>query len=424
MLPSLNNLRVLRVLRVLLLLSVLAACAAPAPPRPTPPPAASVPLSGGSVSAPTSNLTDGCVRDYDPAVDYFPAKLTLDYATGWQISYHNHYKLLTVTQPWLGADTQFEYVLVQCGTPVPDGYPTAQVIEVPARSIITMSTTHLPHILTLGLLDRLVGVDTAAFINAPEVRERVASGAAAEIGSGATVNVERVLELEPSLVMTFGSGDPQFDSHPALLAAGVPVAINAEFLEPSPLGQAEWLKFTAAFFNHEAAAQQHFAALAAEYTALREQVAAALATDAERPTVLVGAPYQGTWFVAGGKSHIAQLIADAGGQYVWADVDKMGAEPVSFEAVLARASDADFWINTSTWASRAEALAEDERFSNFTALTQQRVYNNNARVNEQGGNDYFESGLANPQLLLADLVAIFHPELLPDHTLVYYQQLP
>lgn len=169
MLPSLNN---LRVLGLLLLLSVLAACAAPAPPSPTPPTAASAPLSGGSVSAPTSNLTDGCVRDYDPAVDYFPEKLTLDYATGWQISYHNHYKLLTVTQPWLGADTQFEYVLVQCGTPVPDGYPAAQVIEVPARSIIAMSTTHLPHLITLGLLDRLVGVDTAA----SSMRRRCASG--------------------------------------------------------------------------------------------------------------------------------------------------------------------------------------------------------------------------------------------------------
>lgn len=121
----------------------------------------------------------------------------------------------------------------------------------------------------------------------------MAAGVVAEIGSGATVNVERVLELEPSLVMTFGSGDAQFDSHPALLAAGVPVAINAEFLEPSPLGQAEWLKFTAAFFNHEAAAQQHFATLATEYTALREQVAAALASGADRPTVLTGAPYQG-----------------------------------------------------------------------------------------------------------------------------------
>lgn len=128
--------------------------------------------------------------------------------------------------------------------------------------------------------------------------------------------------------------------------------------------------------------------------------------------------------MAGGKSHIAQLINDAGGQYVWADVAKMGSEPVSFEAVLARASEADFWINTSTWASRAEALAEDERFGSFAALQQQRIYNNNARVNEQGGNDYFERGLANPQLLLADLVAIFHPALLPDHTLVYYQQLP
>ncbi len=396
-----------------LVVLMLGACAAPVPaPAPTVPPAV--------VAAPAANLTDGCVGEYDPVVDYFPQKLTLDYATGWQIAYFNHYKLITVSQPWAGADTSFQYVLVQCGTPAPDGYPDAQVIEVPVRSIIAMSTTYLPHLAQFDLVDRLVGVDTTAFINTPAVQERVAAGKVAEVGSGPELNVERVLELEPGVVMTFGSGDNQFDSHPQLIAAGVPVAINADFLEPTPLGQAEWGKFIAAFFNQEMAASAWFAEVEREYTDLQAQVAAV----PQRPTVLTGAPYQGTWFVPGGKSYIAQLIQDAGGQYLWADEDRAGSEPVSFEAVFERASNADFWINTGTWESRAAALAEDERFGKFAALQAQRIYNNNARMNAQGGNDYFESGLANPHLLLADLVAIFHPEVLPDHQLRYYQQLP
>lgn len=398
---------------LLLCVVLLGACAAPTvAPAPTMPPAV--------VVAPAANLTNGCVSDYDPAVDYFPQKLTIDYATGWQIEYFNNYKLITVSEPWAGADTSFQYVLVQCGTPIPTGYPAAQVIEVPARSMIAMSTTYLPHLAEFGLIERLVAVDTAAYANTPAVQERIAAGAIAEVGSGPELDVERVLELDPTLVMTFGSGDAQFDSHPQLIAAGVPVAINADFLEPSPLGQAEWGKFIAAFFNREMVANEWFAQVTAAYTALQAQASAAQ----ERPTVLTGAPYQGTWFVPGGESYIARLIADAGGAYVWSDEQRVGSEPMSFEAVFERANNADYWINTGTWESRAAALAEDERFGEFAALQNQQVYNNNARVNAQGGNDYFESGLANPHLLLADLVAILHPELLPEHQLRYYQQLP
>lgn len=361
----------------------------------------------------------GCVETYDPKVDYFPTKINLTYAEGWAIEYFNHYKVITVLTPWKDAEHTFQYVLVQCGTPAPEGFPDAQIIEVPTRRIVTMSTTYLSHLDKLDLLDRLVGVDNPQFINTPDVVQMIEQGKLATIGSGAEVNIERILELDPTLVMTYGTGSPENDTHPHLLAAGVPVAINAEYMESTPLGYAEWFKFTAAFFNQEAAAEQQFADIATQY----EELAAQARAVGEQPTVLMNAPFQGTWYVPGGNNYSTHFLADAGSAYLWADDGSSGSLSLSFEAVLERAANADYWLNPGTATTLEEMLTMDERLGSFAAVQAGTVYNNNKRVNKHGGNDYWESGVTNPHIILADLVAIFHPELLPDHELYYYQQV-
>jgi iron complex transport system substrate-binding protein len=247
----------------------------------------------------------------------------------------------------------------------------------------------------------------------------IEAGELATVGSGSDVNIERVLELDPSLVMTYATGNPAGDAHLQLRAAGVPVAINAEYMEPTPLGRAEWIKFTAAFFNQEAAAEEFFGAVAAQYEELATQTSAV----AERPTLLANAPFQGTWYMPGGNSFPARLFADAGAAYLWADDDSSGSLQLGFETVLDRAADADIWVHPGAATTLDGLLAEDERFANFAAFQRGAVYNNNKRLNEHGGNDYWENGMTNPHLILADLIAILHPELLPNHTLYYYQQL-
>jgi iron complex transport system substrate-binding protein len=393
---------------------------APAPTAvPTEPPAPTAAPTVAVLEQPVANLTEGCVTDYDPEIDYFPEKVTLSDSVGWTIEYFNNYKLITVLNPWRNADVQFRYVLVQCGTPPPAEVGDAQVIEVPVKTIVTMSTTQLPHLNTLGLLDRLVGVDSFQYINTPAVVELIEADKLVEIGSGAEVNVELAIDLEPDLIMTYAVGSPDSDSHPKLIEAGLKVALNSEYMETSPLGRAEWIKFTGAFFNQEAAATQAYADLAERYAAM-----AALTRDvSERPTVFTGAPFRGTWYMPGGKSYVAQLLADAGADYLWAEDDSVGSQQLSFEEVFERAQGADYWLNTSSWQSLADALAADERFAQFAAFQTGNVFNNNARLNPNGGNDYWETGVTNPDLVLADLIRILHPELLPDHELFFYQQL-
>lgn len=370
-------------------------------------------------AAPTANLTDGCVTDFDAETDYFPNKVSAEYATGFVVEYFNNYKIVTITTPFPEATDPVSYVLVQCGTPAPEGVD-APMFEVPVQSMISMSTSYLPALEKLDVVQALVGVDSADFAYSELIRSRVDAGEVAAVGGGSTVNVELVVELEPDLVMTSSSGFAEIDAEPKLTEVGVPVALNADFLADTPLARAEWVKYISLFFNKEAEATAVFDEVAVEYEAL-----AALAdTAVSSPTVFTDTPYEGTWYMAGGGSFTAQLIADAGGSYIYADDTSTASLFLDFETVFNDAATADFWLNVGLYGSRDDLLATDERFGDFAAFENGNVYNYDARVSENGGLDYFESGVANPQLVLADLIAIFHPELLPNHVFYYYRQLP
>lgn len=364
-------------------------------------------------------MTTGCVESYDPAVDYFPDKVTPQYAVGWTVEYHNHYKVVTLPTPWNNATEPFQYVLVQCGTPAPDGYPAAQVIEVPIRTIITMSSTQLPHLVKLDRLDSLIGHESFQYVNTPEVRALIDAGKLVEVGSGADVNIEVVLDAAPDIIMPFGLGNPEQDAHPKLLEAGLNVAVNAEYMETTPLGRVEWVKYMALFFNEEARASEVFTEIADRYNAMAEVAR----TVEDKPTAFTGIPRGDTWYMTGGNSYFAHFLADAGARHLWAEDNTTGSIPLSFEVVYDQAREGEFWFNTSSWTTLAEVVANDARLADFTAYQTGNIYNNNARLNESGGNDYWESGLANPDVVLADLIKILHPELLPDHELVYYHQL-
>lgn len=375
------------------------------------------------ISPPTadSNLErPECVSNYDPNQNYFPDQIELEYADGFEVEYFNHYKVVSVLNPWRDAEVDFQYVLVQCGTPIPDGFEEAQVISIPPTRVVSLSTTNLPHLDQLDVLDRLVGVDRPELVNTPAVKEKVEAGEMPGVRRGSTLNFEELLNLNPDLVMTFGTGDPEFDNFSKLMELDIPTAILAEYMESSPLGRAEWMKFTALFFNQEEKAESIFEGIAERY---QEMVTVAEKVS-ESPTVITGFNRGGTWSVSGGESYVAQYLADAGANYLWQDINSAGSVPLDFEAVYARGKDADYWLHgNQDWEDLESAIAQDSRYSSFQAVQNNQVYNNDAQVNAAGGNDFWESGLINPDLILADLIKIFHPNRLPDHELVYYRRL-
>ncbi len=348
------------------------------------------------------------------------AEMSLQYAQGFGVEYFDGYKIVSVLAPGSGTRQTLRYVLVQHGRKSPDGFEGVPRIRIPVRSLITTSTTHLPHIEKLDEVQSLVAVDNIKFVNSAAVKRRFAAGRISEIGRGRSIDMERVLMLRPDIV--FIDAPSQDNAFHPLQQAGVTAVVNAAYAEPTLLGRVEWLKFVGVFFNKETLAAAQFDSVVARYR-VRKALTRNLPVD-KKPTVFVGSLWRGTWFMSGGKTYAAQLLEEAGADYLWADNESQRSLSLDFETVYEEAHDAEYWITMrNEWGSRNDVVAEDERYGNFRAIKTGNVFNANARLNEHGGNDYWETGLIEPDVLLADLIKILHPDLLPDHQLKYYRKL-
>ncbi|MEM7581789.1 MAG: ABC transporter substrate-binding protein [Acidobacteriota bacterium] len=374
------------------------------------------------IDAEASGNPRDCVESFDPEVDYFPDRVRVEHARQFSVEYHRHYKVVTIREPWQGADAGLRYLLVQCGTPRPEGFEGVESFEIPVRSVITTSTTEVPHLVRLGLVDQLIGHHEFDYIQSPPVRQRIDAGVMVEIGSGSTINLELVAASQPGLLLADSLGEGATGLLSKLSELGVPTALVPSFLETTALGRAEWIKFTALFFNRERVAEQGFAEVAGTYAELAARVAESVA-DQARPTVFTSAPLGDIWYMPGGQSFIARMLHDAGARFLWAEDTATGSLALPLESVYERVLDADFWVQPGTVASLDEIAAFDERFAATRAFREGRVFNSDARRNAHGASDYWEAGTARPDLVLADLIEIFHPDLL-DHELVFHRRLP
>ncbi len=340
------------------------------------------------------------------------------YASGFRVFEAGELTLLQVTRPW-PASTQEDvltYVLYDRDGRRPRVEGAALIIPTPVASVVTMSTTFLAHIEELNQLSTIDAVDSLAFAYSAAVQSLAPE--IAQIGSGPSVDIERLVAIDPDVILVNSFGG-EWDSQPTLESAGLPAVVLGDWVETTPLGRANWLVFTSYLYGAEDLAIERMNRIADNYNRL---ATLGRSTD-NKPTVLINAPFQGTWSIAGGASYAATFIRDAGGAYAYAADESTGALFFDLESVYAEAGDADIWINTGRWSSLAQAEAEDERYTDFLAFGSGGLFNNNARVSAAGGNDYFESGAINPDVVLADLIRIFHPELLPNHQLFYYQKL-
>jgi len=346
-------------------------------------------------------------------------KAVLKYAHGFLIDYHDHYKLLSVLNHAGGKTDTMKFVLVQEGTPVPEGYPGAQVIRIPVKSLVVMSSMHVAVADFAGVADRITGLGNFSFINSPLVRAAIKEGKVQQVGLDGNINNELIITMHPGILMTMSNPDASFGKYKTLMDAGVPVLPNAEWLENTPLGRAEWVKLMAALVNREGLVNKKFDSVERVYNELAQ-----LGTKATtRPHVIIGMPFKGTWYLPAGESYQAKFLNDAGAGYQWADTKGIGSLALNFEAVAPEALKADYWMNLAQVDTKKEIVGKDPRYAGFKPFQTNGIYNNTKRVNDLGSNDYWESGAVSPDVILADLIHILHPELLPNHTLVYYKQL-
>lgn len=360
-----------------------------------------------------SNIRDGQVRGYAPDVDYFPEKTSFTYSKQIHVEYHRHYKILTVT-PAPNPKERFQYVLVQRGTPAPDLPGNTTTIEVPVRNFILTHEELLGAAEITGLADRLIAISDIRSVREPGIRAGIDAGRIVAVGSGKHVDVERTIQLQPDVAMTYWSVNPSYDAHPVLNQAGIKTVVLASHWETSLLGIAEWMKVVALLFNRERDVNLVFDGIADRY----ETLAARARAQPTTPVVLSRLPFRHIWSVVPEPPE----IADAGGRYFWPGSTRY--KGVDVEAVARRGRDADVWILDFPIPIRTqeELVAREPRLAMFEPVRSGQVWNRD--LLEVRLDLPYHDRRMRPDLVLTDLVKILHPDLVPEHDFVFYRQLP
>ncbi|WP_443607061.1 ABC transporter substrate-binding protein [Alistipes putredinis] len=360
----------------------------------------------------------GCHNKSSKLADFNRPVYTPEYASGFDIqgAEGRQSVLLTVTNPWQGAESvAAQMFIARDGETAPERFD-GQVLEGNAERIVAMSSTHVAMLDAVGAVGRVVGVSGIDYISNADIQAR--RDRIGDVGYEGNINYELLLSLDPDLVLLYGVNGAS-GMEPKLRELGIPFLYVGDYLEESPLGKAEWLVALSEVVGKRAEGEKVFAEIPARYNALKQRVAEN-ALDA--PSVMLNTPYGDSWFMPSTESYAVRLIKDAGGDYIYKKNTGNASTPVDMEEAYLLASAADMWLNVGMANSLGEVKAACPKFADTRCFLGGRVYNNNRRTNAAGGNDYFESAVVHPDLVLRDLIKIFHPELV-EEDFVYYKQL-
>ncbi len=342
----------------------------------------------------------------------------IEYAEGFKVSRLGNSKLVEVTTPFQGATSGYTYLLVPKGEEIPEHDANYKIVRTPVDRIVCTSTTHIPLLDYLNETDKLIGFPTTDYISSEKMRARIDAGKVEELGIDKGINLEKLAVLKPDMLTGYTmTGD--YGQYKKMEELGVPVVLNAEYLEKHPLGRAEWIKFMALFFNKEKEADSVFNVIEKNYTKILDKSR----TQPTQPTVLSGIVYGDSWFLPGGQNYAAKLLRDAGMNYLWSSDSTNGYLQLSFESTYDKAHDADLWIGVGNFKTLDELKNSDERYAHFKPFQTKKVYSYDARKGTKGGSEFLELGYLRPDLILADLVKIAHPELMPEHKLFFHMKL-
>jgi len=353
----------------------------------------------------TSNTTSGYATD----------SLKLTYAQGFAIKYFADYKEVVVYSPWVKGTEYARYYLVKdASVKTPAG---GTKIQVPLQTLAVTSVTHFEFLSLLGELQTVNAVCSPKIIYNKEINKRIGEKKIVDLGDAFNINVEKTLQLKPGALMM--SGYNQNDPYALrILQAGIPVIFNNEWMETSLLARAEWIKFVAVFYDKEKLADSIFAGIDKRYNEVKSK---ALAVK-NKPNIMEGSNFRGTWYMPSGRNFMGKLFADAGANYFYVNDTTAGSLPLNVETVLKNFSQTDFWLNCN-FKSIKELVNADSKHGLFRPVKLKQVYNFNKRLLPSTANDFWESAVARPDLLLSDVIAILHPELLPGYELVYAEKL-
>lgn len=338
----------------------------------------------------------------------------LGYAKTFTVDEHEGYTTIKLVNPWDTTKLLQSYVLVDRNKALPDTLPEGILVRTPIRSAVVYSTVNCTTLKELDALDVVKGVCESNYIKISEIQEGIKNGTIMDVGEANNPDVEKILMLEPEVIFASPIAGQGFGR---IEKTKIPIIQILDYLENEPLARTEWIRFYSFFVDRREKADALFDAVAANYNEVKDLVSQA----EKRPSVFTDLQYQGSWNMPGGKSYLALMLADAGGDYVWSDDNSNKFLPLTFESVLDRAGDADIWL-IKYYANEDMTYKSLQReykgYSHFRAYKERHIYACNTVRN-----DYFGDLPIRPDSILKDMAAIFHPDLFPDHQPVYYEKL-
>jgi len=338
------------------------------------------------------------------------------YAKGFALYKHKDYTKLVIKSPYPNAKEQFEYYLVKEG--IHPDIKNGIIITIPLKKVVVTSTTHIPMLTALKVEKTLVGFPNLKYISSPSVRSLIAQNKIQELGNSTQLNTEVLLNLKPDVLIGFSMQSVN-KTYTTIEKSGIPVILNGDWLETTPLGRAEWLKFFGALFNKNELADSLFNNIVSDYNNAKKIALKAT----HKPTILAGVLYKNVWNLPAGESFVAQFLKDANTDYYWQNSKGRGSLNLSFETVLNTAQNADYWLAPSNYTGFDQLKKSNQHYAKFKAFKSQNIYTFALTKGATGGVIYYEEAPLKPNVVLKDIIKITHPDLLPDYTPYFLKKL-
>ena len=352
------------------------------------------------------------IEDFNLSV-YIP-----NYATGFHIlgAEGKQSTLIRITNPWQSAnDVETMLFIARGGEKVPDGF-RGQVLHSDAKRIVCMSSSHIAMLDVMESVGNVVGVSGKDFITNPYIAANRHS--IADVGYDSNINFELLVAQRPDIVLLYGvTGACSMQSK--LEELGIPYIYIGEYVEEDPLGKTEWLIVIAEIIGKREQGIAYFSEVPKRYNHLKSMAADAILPQ---PKVMLNTPYADSWFMPSTSSYLARLIADAGGDYIYKKNTSNHSQPIDIEEAALLTTEADIWLHVEGVSSLKDLRQQYPKFAKMPCVQRGEIYNCDKRSILGGGNDYWESGVVQPDVVLRDLIKIFHPELVSEE-FVYYRKI-
>ena len=342
--------------------------------------------------------------------------IRMKYSSLLQIVKHADYTVVTIRNPWDTLKVLHTYLLADREKPLPEHLPEGTVVRTPLQKSVIYSSVHCSLWSELDELKGIGGVCGLEYIKLPQIQEGCRNGSIVNVGNSMNPDIERIIDLRPDAILL--SPFENSGGYGRVGKLNIPIIECADYMETSALGRAEWMRLYGLLLGKEAQADSLFAGIEKEYLTLTQQVKS---QNLKRPTVISEMKNSSAWYIPGGNSTMGRLYQDAGADYVFAYLSNSGAVPLAFETVFDRGGNADIWLikyNQPQDKTYSELERDYAPYARFKAFQDRKVYGCNTNHVP-----FYEESPFHPELLLKDLIKIFHPELLPDYDFKYFSNL-